>query len=316
MMSTNTLALAGPDGSTSRRAGFTLVELLVVVAIIALLIGILIPALSAARASAIATKSVSNLRQLAHGWHVYADEHDDVMLPGRYANLGGGASNPDNWYPVLNGQKTRPRWIAVLGTYIDYASFDTPDVNNERQDYVGEPFVCPTVPDRLDERNGAYGYNYQFLGNARRTNGSFRNFPVRRARISAFAGTVMAANNMGTAAQFAEGERAAYQNDGTDFNALGNHGWSLDPPRLTPDSDRGTGDPGSPRTAVEGVHTGRAAVVWLDGHTTLSTPGELGYAVDAEGRYLDEPGVDERLPTNKWFSGTLDDKDPPNITGL
>lgn len=290
---------------------FTLVELLVVVAIISLLIGILIPALGSARASAIAAKSTSNLRQLAHGWHMYADEHNDVILPGRFANLGGGASNPANWYPVINGKKTRPRWIAVLGTYIDFAPFANPEVENQRQDYISEPFFCPAVPERTDERNAAYGYNYQFLGNARQTDGSFRNFPVRRTRMQSFAGTVMAANNLGTAAGFSIGERTGYENEGTTFTAAGNHGWSLDPPRLTPQSDRGTGDPGSPRSAVDTPHTGRAAVVWLDGHATLSKPGDLGYATDDTGRFIDEPNAEGELPTNKFFSGRSIDDDPP-----
>ena len=50
---------------------FTLVELLVVIGIIALLVGILMPALSTARESSMAIKSMSNLRQLAIGLDMY-----------------------------------------------------------------------------------------------------------------------------------------------------------------------------------------------------------------------------------------------------
>ncbi|RNC81594.1 MAG: prepilin-type N-terminal cleavage/methylation domain-containing protein [Phycisphaera sp.] len=57
--------------------GFTLIELLVVIAIIALLIGILLPALGAARASARSLVDQSQLRSLGQGQNFYASDNDD-----------------------------------------------------------------------------------------------------------------------------------------------------------------------------------------------------------------------------------------------
>lgn len=66
----------------TRRHGFTLIELLVVVAIIALLISILLPALSRARESAKSVKCLANLRSLGQGTVSYATADND-KLPGR-----------------------------------------------------------------------------------------------------------------------------------------------------------------------------------------------------------------------------------------
>src|SRR6187401_2819569 len=164
----------GPLVATAFRGrAFTLIELLVVIAVIAVLIGILLPALGAARQSSKSTLCLSNLRQLAFGWQAYADENRDVMVAHRAPNLAGGTANPQNWYEVGNGMKFRPTWIARMGAYVGVYPFDEPSTTDGRQDYVSRVFVCPMVPDWTDERNAAYGYNYFFLGNSRITNNRF-----------------------------------------------------------------------------------------------------------------------------------------------
>ena len=68
-------------GSRQRAHAFTLIELLVVIAIVALLLGLLLPSLGAAREAAKSVSCMNKLRQLGVAWSMYADEWDGYALP-------------------------------------------------------------------------------------------------------------------------------------------------------------------------------------------------------------------------------------------
>jgi len=296
----------------SKRRAFTLIELLVVIAIIGLLLAMLLPSLTNSRRLSMSTVCQTHLRQLAYGWHMYADDNNDVILPGRFFKVPGGTGNPDNYYHVGNGLKYRPRWVAAMGGRVGIFAFEEPSTTDDRQDYTSQVYQCPTAPEWIDERNYAYGYNHQFLGNARKTADQFHNFPVNRSALSMLASTVLAADCLGTAAGLPEAQRLSYNNNGTDFSERGNHGWTLDPPRLTANSDRGTGDAGSPRTGVDPRHLRKVNVAYCDGHIESQTPTALGYRIGSDGTYLDgEEGPNPA--SNLLFSGHRRDDDPPPL---
>ena len=304
-------ARAGRFGS-----GFTLIELLVVIAIIALLISILLPALGAAKGAAMNLQCASNMRQLAVGHKLYGNDNRDISIPGRMAKVGSG-TEPANHYDVGNGKHYRPRWMVSMGAAAGFFAYGAPSTdsgkeNDNNRHVEHDVFIDPVVPEWTNNRNYAYGYNFQFLGNSRkRADGRFVRFPVRLTQIDPM--TVLFADTLGTAATYTERERMPYNptpHPQKDARELANHGWSLDPPRLTDRSDNCDGGrDGSTRSGVHERHSGKANVAWLDGHVESMTAEELGYVVDTDGAF----SYQSSRATNEHFSGTRIDDDPPVV---
>jgi prepilin-type N-terminal cleavage/methylation domain-containing protein/prepilin-type processing-associated H-X9-DG protein len=74
--------------NSGKRNGFTLIELLVVIAIIAILVAMLLPALSKSKSHTQSIACMNNLRQLSICWHLYASDCNDLMSPNN--NIAGG----------------------------------------------------------------------------------------------------------------------------------------------------------------------------------------------------------------------------------
>jgi prepilin-type processing-associated H-X9-DG protein/prepilin-type N-terminal cleavage/methylation domain-containing protein len=122
---------------TAARA-FTLIELLVVIGIIALLIALLMPALSAARSQAMTTRCAANLHDLGSAVQHYANDYKGVIPRGYYYFP---------WY-----QQGYILWAEALSTYVGHPVVN-PDTGPARDGPMAQEFrqigvyQCPVFPN-------------------------------------------------------------------------------------------------------------------------------------------------------------------------
>jgi prepilin-type processing-associated H-X9-DG protein len=122
-----------------RSAAFTLVELLVVIGIIAVLIGILLPALGRARASASSLACQANLRELGGALQIYAVGNKGSLPPGFYEIP-----------PIPPGSITVVRWTDLLmGTLASKYGQNSTDAffTNSSAARLRKIFICPDAPN-------------------------------------------------------------------------------------------------------------------------------------------------------------------------
>jgi len=137
---------ASLSGSTPRRAGFTLVELLVVVAITGILISLLLPAIQSAREAARRLQCSNNMKQIGLAIHGYVDSKG--TFPPAYVDKPGRHNFVNFILPYLEQQ--------AIYDQLDFG-VDWDDPPNEEATRVDlEMMVCPSSPIRTVQWVGDY----------------------------------------------------------------------------------------------------------------------------------------------------------------
>lgn len=246
--------------------GFTLVELLVVIGIIALLIAILLPSLSRARQSAMSVQNLSNLRQLGLGLVQYKNTFKGVY-PAH--------SSPSSWNP-------RMRWADYIYPFMQSTEvYMSPWLDDAARERMNKPFAhTAALPADQRKYHGGYGLNYQYLGNARTPGGVRAYYGKDGNNIRLASQTIAIADTHGS------------KDGGTTWTSEGVY--TIDPPLQSYDlgsrgsrfasgnpaeannysyrggfgGDLASGTPGdaSRRATPAGHERGRVGVLFCDGH--------------------------------------------------
>jgi len=130
-------------GAAHRQSGFSLIELLTVIAIIAILVEILLPVLAQVREKARQSICLSNEKQIAMALNTYTQDYDETLPVYSY---GGGTSGYFGYFGTDG-----PRWADLIFPYVKARHvFDCPDAKVSMATYAGGTY--------FDTQTYSYGY--------------------------------------------------------------------------------------------------------------------------------------------------------------
>lgn len=155
---------------SQKRRAFTITEILIVIGIIALLVGLLVPALAGVRNNSRKTKEKNDLRQVGWAWNMYGQSHNDACLPGYLeteaqadwkVTYGFPDETPIPPAPGYSGDNIAGPWTWRLMQYLDFNhdlvhGYEEDIELDQSNFFIEEAFPVALHP--------AFGYNGYYMG--------------------------------------------------------------------------------------------------------------------------------------------------------